>query len=394
MRPDGGLDGEMPGQREPRRTGILMLAPSGWGRVWTGRHQLARRLARRYAVLWMTPAPPWREVTVSRRLVSRVTPAWSAAGVLEYEAPFWLPRIPRLRALDRRLFQKRLAKAEGVLRAQGVDKLVLYIWRPGFASALDLVPHDLSVYHINDDYSFSAASHDVPPSERRLIERVNRVVIHSPELLRRKGSINPETMFLPNGVDFDLYAAEWPEPQDLRDIPHPRVGYVGWLKRHLDWVMLLDLARATPDAHFVFIGPTSPHPDVLPFLEELRTLPNVHLLGGRPVDELPAYTRHIDVGIMPYVVNDYTRCIYPLKAHEYLAAGKPVVGTRLPSLELLADVVRLADGTDDWRVAVRAALDGLPSTDQDVAARQAVARAHDWDGLADELAQMIETAMP
>src|SRR5690606_6389486 len=121
----------------------------------------------------------------------------------------------------------------------------------------------------------------VSPLERRVLERVDRVVIHSPELMRRKGGFNERTSFLPNGADCALYAREWPEPPDMARIPHPRVGYTGWLKRHLDWQLLLQLAQTFTAAHFVFVGPTSPHPELQSIIEALAARPNVHFLGGK-----------------------------------------------------------------------------------------------------------------
>lgn len=46
--------------------------------------------------------------------------------------------------------------------------------------------------------------------------------------------------------------------------------------------------------------------------------------------------------MMPYEVNDYTNCIYPLKLHEYLATGRPVVATPIDMVEPFADAVRVA----------------------------------------------------
>lgn len=45
---------------------------------------------------------------------------------------------------------------------------------------------------------------------------------------------------------------------------------------------------------------------------------------------------------MPYRVNDYTKYIYPMKLHEYLAGGRPTVGSRIRSLEDFAGIVDLA----------------------------------------------------
>ena len=93
--------------------------------------------------------------------------------------------------------RQRLKRACDLLRAQGCTKLVLYIWRPEFADALEQVPHDFSIYHVNDEYSFSTTEVEVSPAERRLLESVGQVFIHSPALMeKRADSTRTRNLFL------------------------------------------------------------------------------------------------------------------------------------------------------------------------------------------------------
>ena len=55
-----------------------------------------------------------------------------------------------------------------------------------------------------------------------------------------------------------------------------------------------------------------------------------------------------DIGILPCVLNSYTRAMFPMKFFEYLAAGLPVVSTRLPALEEFSDYVEFADSAYDF----------------------------------------------
>ncbi len=366
-----------------------MLAPSGWDDIWTGRHQIAARLARRHPLVWVAPPPSWQEALRQGPRAAVVTPASRAPEVAVYTSATWWPHVYRPDWLRDALFQRRLAGARRELLGRGATRVVLYVWRPQFVRSLDLVPHDLSLYHVNDEYSFSAASDTPNPREMEMLRRASLVCIHSPELMRRKGQVNPETMMLPNGVDYDAFATPRPEPDDLARIPGPRVGYVGWLKRHLDWSMLEDLVTARRSCSFVFIGPTSPHPELAPVLARLSALPHVHFLGERPAAALPDYVQHLDVCLLPYVDNAYTRCIYPLKLHESLAAGKPVVATNLPSIAPFAGVVELVEPGAAWHAALGRALGPEAVSPEHVAARRTVARAHDWDLLVDRLEQAI-----
>jgi glycosyltransferase involved in cell wall biosynthesis len=291
--------------------------------------------------------------------------------------------------LARRLERIRLERARRLLVNRGCRQIVVSLWRPEFDRALTFVAHDLAAYHIDDEYAFSNAESAPDPREQRLLQAVDVVSVHSPGLLRRKGHINPTTVFIPNGVDYAAYAASASEPADLAIIPHPRIGYAGYLKSQLDWNLLRELIVSHREWHFVFVGPQRPHADVTAMVPALAREPNAHFLGTKERNDLAAYTQHFDVCLLPYRRDEYTECIYPLKLHEYLASGRPVVGIRIPSFEEFADIVTLVDASSEWPSAIAAALESDAQTGSRRAARQAVAREHDWMTIARRMARLI-----
>jgi len=275
----------------------------------------------------------------------------------------------------------------------GMQRTILYVWRPEFAEQVDLIPHDLLCYHIDDEYSFSPDK-DVPigSDEMKLLRQADLVFIHSRTLMEKKGHVNPNTHYVPNGVDFDLYRAATestdPEPDDLRPIPHPRIGYVGYVKRHIDLPMLLELARTRRDWSLVLVGPVrDEHADIGADVAALRREPNVHFLGARPARDLPFYTRGFDVCLMPYRQTNYTRYIYPLKLHEYLACGKPVVAAPLENLREFADVLRFAVTPPEWVARIDEALG--ESDSRFTEDRVAVASRQDWTARAETIAALL-----
>jgi glycosyltransferase involved in cell wall biosynthesis len=363
--------------------GILTLPPHPWQHdSWQTPHHVVSRLARYFPVAWVDPVH--ERDAASRRRREGPPAVWAAPdapGVTVYTAEWWLPKLFRPGALARWTAQERLRRAQRILAAQGCRRTVVYLWRPEFAPALDLVPHALSCYHIDDDYAFSDTPQPPDPVEVALIRRAGQVFIHSPALMEKKGGLNPRTALAPNGVDYEAYARTVPEPADLARIPRPRIGYTGKLKKQLDWALLLELATRHPAWSFVFVGPRSPHPEIADVLARLARMPNVHFLGGKPVVELFAYPQHFDACIMPYRDTEYTKYIFPLKLHEYLAGGRPTVGTRIRSLEAFAHVVGLCSSPAEWEAALQAALSPAASLPDRRAARQAAARAYDWNDL-------------
>jgi hypothetical protein len=89
-------------------------------------------------------------------------------------------------------------------------------------------------------------------------------------------------------------------------------------------------------------------------------------------------------------VNDYTRYIYPLKLHEYLAAGLPTISSSIDVLRGFEHVVKIARSDAEWLAAIEA---GLAEGGRDggaIRTRQAVARANDWDVLVEQIARLFE----
>jgi glycosyltransferase involved in cell wall biosynthesis len=353
------------------------------------RHHLLSRLAGYFHVLWMTQ-PGWRECLSELFSGGKnsLADAPKPEGLQVYESGVWLAKLGRPEWLARFTARRRLQHAVDLLRAQGCTKLVLYICRPEFGDALELVPHDFSIYYVSDEYSFTADEVAVSPVERGVLQSVDQVFLTSPALMEKRGSFNRNTHFVPMGVDYQKFATPVPEPEDLRNIPHPRIGYVGHLKRMLDWPLLIELSAAHPEWSFVFVGPKGPHPEIETAIRQLSSLPNVHFLGGKPTECLGAYPQHFDVSIMPYHLDDYTKYVYPLKMHEYLASGKPVVSSSIRSVEDFRHVVTIA-GREGWSQAIEQALSPEENTPRRCAERQRAARDYDWDPLVEKIARTI-----
>jgi glycosyltransferase involved in cell wall biosynthesis len=372
--------------------GLLAMPYHNFSASWMTPHHVLTRLASYFQVTWLEPPHHWREtfdLENRRAAIGRLVKNLPESFQVYVPGP-WLPDIYRWPGLRRVLLSTRVRRGWQTLRRRGCRSFVLYLWHPQYEGAVGSHRQNLSLYHIEDEYSFLSEPPPMDERELRLIRQVDNVFVHSPQLMERKGWINPHTTFVPNGVDYSLYSLPVAEPSDIAPIPHPRIGYTGNLKTQLDWRLLMKLAAGHPNWSFVFVGPrlflTAEDRTIL---DEMLRLKNVYLLGRKNVKQLAAYPQHFDVCVMPYVVNGYTQNIYPMKLHEYLASGRPVIGTPIRSLKDFDRVVTLASTAEDWSVAVEDALTPKARSAEAAAARQAVAQRHDWSELTYRIARVI-----
>lgn len=371
--------------------GIIALVPDNWSGIVMPRHQVVRRLANYYPVVWVEPARNWREFLRPSGTCFLAPDRWSEPSPsMEVLTPGFLhPAFHRHGWLRSASLRSRLKKARRRLISRGATRIALYLWRDEYADALDLVEHDWSCYHIDDEYSFTEQDRPTSAREEDLLRRVDQVIIHSPALFEKKGHVNHNTALIPNGVDFRLFSTPHAEPADIASIPHPRVGYVGVIKKQLDFDLLIELAGARPQYSFVLVGPVMNVVGRERQLDTLRNFPNVHFLGGKAATDLPAYIQHFDVCLMCYEVNDYTRYIYPLKLHEYLATGRPIVSSPIETVRGFAQVVAIASNEAEWLTAIDRAVSEVDSEGTAAQARRATARSNDWDLLVEQIAMLF-----
>jgi glycosyltransferase involved in cell wall biosynthesis len=282
-------------------------------------------------------------------------------------SPLTLPAHahPRVRALNRWLLRAGLAIW---LRRLHLRRDVLWTYNPLSTEILALSRFPLVVYHCVDEIKSAPGMprDTIESAERELVRRADLIFATAPKLAESRRRLNRNTFYLSNVADYDHFEkARHPAtrvPDDLAQIPEPRIGFVGAISSYkLDFALLRQLARAHPEWSVVLIGEVG-EGDPWTDASELRSVPNLHLVGPRPYSQLPAYLKGLRVGILPSRLNDYTASMFPMKFFEYLGAGLPVVSMNLPALRDHADVARLADTPKAFIEAVEAELaNGGPS---------------------------------
>lgn len=271
----------------------------------------------------------------------------------------------------------------------GMERPVLWLSGPLVARTALAFPDATVVYDAMDEWlalpEMARMRREIMRSYRLILQRADVVFGVSERLVRRFSGGRPKASLVPNAVDAQRYREPGPEPEDLRAIPHPRVGYVGMLQDRIDVELVADVARRLPHANFIFVGPLL---DAGHF-EPLRGLPNVHLTGARPTQVVPDYLAAFDACILPHVDNELTRHMDPLKLYEYVAAGKPVVASDVAFVQP-AELVRRASDARTFAVCLAQALDGTWVPDTEV--RRSHLETSTWRSRTDRMLTAVEEA--
>ena len=345
---------------------ILCFA-SGYEAPPTSKHHVMHLLAGKNVVLWVnyhasrTPSASSSDVLYMAKKLKQVLSGMSKPRRnLHVLTPLVLP-LPGLewaKKINRELLVRQLKSA-----LARVERGPLQIWSftPDVAYLVDGFRAEKVLYYCVDDFAHFSGydAEQVLRDEAALCARADLVVTTSMALQNSKGPMNPNTILVPHGVEYDHFARALSDdveiPEDVAKIPHPVFGFFGLIRDWVDLDLISEVARRKPDWHFVMIG------DSRVDLAGYRQVSNLHFLGRRPYEELPGYCKVFDVGLIPFRMNELTLAVNPIKLREYLAAGLPVVSTPLPEVELYRDYVSIAGTVEETIAAMKSALAEDPS---------------------------------
>lgn len=258
------------------------------------------------------------------------------------------------------------------------------------AGALAGLRRRFTVYDFNDSpFQFSGSPPWARDYWRRALAQVDMVFAVSEHYRRQLAAeTDKPVVLLGNGVEYDHFAKTQPAPDDIANLPRPRIGYVGLLSHFLDFEVLEALRQARRGGTLVLIGPGSP--DTEAQVMDLAGRGGVALLGPRPYQQVPAYMQALDVGVIPFrAQNPFVQGINPNKVYQYLASGIPVVTTPLLDLPSASPLLQFASDPDSFAMVAGRALD----VSRDPGACRSLARPHDWSTLAQRMVTEIESRM-
>ena len=378
---------------------IVCFSSIDWQFIWQGHQEIMSTLAANgNRVLFVentgVRAPAMRDLP---RVTQRLRNWWKGTKGFRRErdnlyiySPLLLP-FPYssvVRRFNRSLLTRALNRW---MRAAGFGRPIVWTFLPTplIRDVMRDIGPSASVYYCIDDFaSSSTAARRIARSEEQLLREVDLVFVTSEKLREKAAQFSDSVSLFPFGVSYRKFEsirdAPGETPADLAALPGPVVGYVGGIHQWVDMRLLRDVARRMPETTFALVGP-------LQIDVSSGDAPNLHFLGKKAHDDIPRYIKGFDVGIVPYLLSDYTANVYPTKLNEYLAMGIPVVATDLPEIRRFnadhGSCVAVAGDAGQFVTALQTAL--RPSTDEDRRARIEVARVNSWHARIVQMSALI-----
>jgi len=306
----------------------------------------------------------------------------------------WIPSSFLFALFNKRnnkLFAKAIQKAT---RMMGFKDYILFNDNDIFRSFYlkELLRPKLYIYYIRDNLTvveyWKRHGKTIEPKH---MAKADLVAANSIYLAEYAKQYNKNSYYIGQGCDISLFDAskKYETPDDIKDISHPIVGYVGAIfSLRIDEKVIQLIAKALPQYSIVLIGPE----DELFRSSSLHQQPNVFFLGKKPLSSLPSYIAHFDVCINPQLINEVTIGNYPLKADEYLAMGKPVVATKTHAMQIFGEHAYTAAKPEEYPGLIEKAL--AEDNDERMQKRITLAHTHTWKDSVEQLTLAIQNTVP
>lgn len=368
-------NGHFINENQPQRSfDVVVFSHLRWDFVYQRPQHLLTRFARDHRV-FVIEEPIFGEGEASLDISSRGDQLFIA-----------VPHLPHGEDVDSQM--KRLV--DGFVKDQHINDFVAWYYTPmmlGWSSHLKPIA---TIYDCMDELSaFKNAPLELVKREAELFGRADLVFTGGQSLYEAKRDQHAAVYAFPSSIDVKHFAqalsiAE--DPADQRNIARPRIGFCGVIDERSDLELLDKIADLRPDWHYVMIGPVVKIDEA-----DLPRRENIHYLGGKSYNDLPAYIAGWDVAMMPFAMNESTRFISPTKTPEYLAAGRPVVSTPI------RDVVRpygeeglvhIAGTAEEFVAAIEKAMGEDPMERRAIAAEFLADMS--WDKTQRAMSELIE----
>ena len=242
---------------------------------------------------------------------------------------------------------------DSLLFSHDIKNYILWYYSPMALEYSNHLRPRMILYDCMDELSaFKFAPPALKQREQELLAGADLVFTGGHSLYEAKKHLHKNIHPFPSSIDKSHFLkARNPltEPEDQRDVPHPRFGFYGVIDERFDIPLLEEIAKKKPEWHFMLVGPVIKIDEA-----SLPRLENIHYTGGKTYEKLPFYLSGWDIALLPFAINESTQFISPTKTPEYLAGGKPVISTPITDVVKpygVQNLVHIAKTADEFIAA-------------------------------------------
>lgn len=375
----------------------IICFASDWDDPWGSKQRLMQILSKQNRVLYVEYPISLLHLLFYPRLRRKVfQPPLRRINenIVVYTPPFVLPFGFYSRMINKANHFLLYASIRRYLRLLKFKNLILWTFLPMSVDLIGKLQEKLLIYHCAADFPHEKNNRLrrelITRMEKELVSKADIVLAFTEQLYREHKQDNPNTYLFRSAVHYNLFfqtlQEKSPEPRDIAILKRPRIGIVGYLDgKILDVELLKYIVSAHPDWSVILIGPRYRNTKEL---DTLSDADNIYFLGKKSEPLLPYYIKGLDVCLIPYVINDFTKNISPLKLYEYLSMGRPVVSTALPELNNYTDVAKIAYTKEEFSQCIEQCLNDNDSGR--IHARCAIAKENSWGNRIAQVSEIIK----
>ncbi|MFL0805344.1 MAG: glycosyltransferase [Agarilytica sp.] len=342
------------------RNNDLVVFGEDWGGLPSSTQHIIKHLAADRKILWVNSiglrSPKFSVTDITRafkkitQFISNAAPNSVSPGSVElsnvnviYPLSIPAPKSNIARYISAKLLKYQLLPH---IKRHRLHKPILWSSLPTTADMIGHLDMSSSVYYCGDDFSsLAGVDHEtIKAHEQSIIEKSDLIICASKRLARRFPQ--NKTKELLHGVDYDLFSTPVHAGQDFPIRKRPTAGFYGSISDWIDLDLLQEVIQKLPSWNFIFIGRVKVNVD------RISAFKNVYFLGEKNHKDLPRYSQHWDVSLLPFRKNKQIEYCNPLKLLEYMAAGKPIVSTLFPAANYYRGIVQCANTSEEFVTAI------------------------------------------
>ena len=279
------------------------------------------------------------------------------------------------------------------IKKLGYKRPLIWVYdHMNYAEVIKSFPNAFKIYHATENYLYDSKSWTINQSivGNSLIQAINnkyfdQIVACAPSvkasILKNTSFDSNKIIFSPNGCDYKLIKS-YLDGDDYSECLESKfekvVCFQGGINERLDYKLLFETISSLPNYGFKFLGSVSQSDINIKNWRKIASLPNVIYLGELEQHFLFKEISKSDIGIIPYISDEWIKASLPIKSFEYLACGIPVVTVPIDYLSRFPQCFFAANNSSKFIKAIK---DQSNKKNSEVFLKlsQEYSRKHDYD---------------